>query len=74
MKNYTHIKTNCPECKTNQIYYDSRHDETFCNNCGLILQDNTLTLITSVIGEEKKKEMSLRKLWHKRIKINGVKK
>lgn len=70
MNNYRQIQTTCPECKSNHIYYDSRHDETFCNTCGLIIQDNTLTLITSVIKEETHREQRLRKLlWHKYIHI-----
>lgn len=73
MTTHRHIQQICTECKSNQIYYDSRHDETFCNNCGLILQDTRLKLITDYIQEEKKKEMNLRKLWHRRIQINRVK-
>ena len=67
MNNYRQIQTTCPECKSNHIYYDSRHDETFCNKCGLILQDNRLTLITDAIQEEQLKEQRLREaLWHRR--------
>ena len=67
--NYIHIKTNCPECKNHKVLHDPEHMETYCTHCGLILQDTRLTLITSVIGEEKKKEMALRQLWHRRIQI-----
>ena len=74
MNNDRQINTNCPECKSTHIYHDSRHDETFCNNCGLIIQDNTLTLITSVIAEETIKEQRLRKLlWHRHITLKGEK-
>ena len=66
MTTYRKVNTTCPECKSNNILKDTVHDETFCNNCGLIIQDNTLTLITNVIREETQKEQRLRKLlWHK---------
>lgn len=69
MTTYRIIRTTCPECKSDKILYDIFHDETFCNHCGLILQDNTRYLITDAIHEEKTKEKQLRKLHHKRIKI-----
>ena len=65
--NFKTIKTTCTECKSNTILYDTVHNETFCNKCGLILQDNRLTLITDAIQEEQLKEQRLREaLWHRR--------
>ena len=69
MNNYIIIKTNCPECKSEHILHDNKHDETFCNNCGLILQDNTLFLITTALQEDHNKERWLRKLHHRRYKL-----
>ena len=67
--NYKIIRTHCPECKSNKILYDNFHDETFCNHCGLILKDNTLTLITTIIQEDKEKEKGIRRLHYKKRKI-----
>ena len=74
MTTYKKVNTQCPECKTTNILKDTVHDETFCNTCGLIIQYNTLTLITSVIAEETSKEQRLRKLlWHRHITLKGEK-
>ena len=67
--NYITIKTTCPECKSEHILHDTFHNETFCNNCGLILQDNSLSLITDLMQAEKEKEKTIRKLHHKKIKF-----
>ena len=64
---YRRIKTTCPECKSDNILYDNFHDETFCNHCGLILQDNRLSLITELMREDKERERAIRRLHHKRL-------
>ena len=70
MNNYKHIQTVCPECKnTETIYYDSFHDETFCNKCGRILKDNSIFLITTALQEDHNKERGIRKLHHRRYKL-----
>ena len=69
---FRHIQTTCKECKSEHIYYDSFHDETFCNRCGLILQDNHLTLMTEAMAEDKAKEKAIRKLHYKKY-IHGAK-
>ncbi len=65
--NYKIIRTHCPECKSNKILYDNFHDETFCNTCGLILQDNQLTLISEAMAEDKAKEKAIRRLHYKKM-------
>ena len=32
----------CSECFSNELVYDERRDETYCNECGLILKDSTM--------------------------------
>jgi hypothetical protein len=36
-KNIKGIKV-CHECKSNNIKYDNKHDEIYCDNCGLVLR------------------------------------
>lgn len=31
----------CRECFSDELVYDERRDETYCNECGLILKDHT---------------------------------
>ena len=64
--NYIIIKTHCPECKTEQVLYDTFHNETFCNKCGLILKDNSLSLITDLMQEDRDKERAIRRLHYKK--------
>ena len=49
---YTYIDTVCPECKNNKILRDNHRQETYCTQCGYIIQDNTLKLITQAIQED----------------------
>jgi transcription initiation factor TFIIIB Brf1 subunit/transcription initiation factor TFIIB len=67
--NYITIKTTCPECKSEHILHDTFHNETFCNSCGLILQDNSLSLITDLIMEDKLKEKAIRRLHYRKLKL-----
>lgn len=69
MNTWKTIQTHCTECKSDKVYHDPIHNITFCNNCGLILIDNTKrTYVTEVIRETREKESRLRKcLWHRRI-------
>ena len=69
MPTYRKIQTNCKECKSAEIYYDHFHDETFCNTCGLILQDTQIHLLSDLITEIKKEEKTIRQLHYKRIKL-----
>ena len=64
---YTIIDTVCPECKHNIILRDNTREETYCTRCGLIIQDNTLTLISNAINEAQRKDKFIRSLWKKKI-------
>ena len=54
--NYTTIQTVCPDCENNHILKDNIRQETYCTHCGLILEDQTIPSITSLIKISQKKE------------------
>ena len=51
--NYTTIRTACPECKTQPVIRDNVRLETYCPQCGLILQDQTIPSIIDEIRQNK---------------------
>ena len=63
--NYKHIETTCPECHNNDILVDSFHQETYCTQCGLVLQDTSITSYVQIIEYETFKEHHIRSLWKK---------
>jgi transcription initiation factor TFIIIB Brf1 subunit/transcription initiation factor TFIIB len=66
--NHKRIQVSCPDCKNNPCIVDNHREETYCPVCGLILQDNTLPSITSIIEEVNKDDMKIREvLWRRRL-------
>ena len=63
--NNKHINIICPECKSDNILKDDFHQETYCTNCGLVLQDTTIFKITRAIEAEERKNRHLNRLWRK---------
>lgn len=61
--NNKHINIICPECKSEDILIDDFHQETYCTQCGLVLQDNTIFKVTLIIEAEEKKNTQLQDLW-----------
>ena len=73
--NYRHVQTNCPECKSDNIIVDPFHQETYCTQCGLILQDNTIFKITTVLQKEQDRNRWLNQFWkttNKKIKFKEM--
>ena len=66
MKNYPQSTLKCPECHTNKhSLYDPERNETFCTQCGLILQDNTIQGALTDYHQDKYKEKYIRSIWYK---------
>ena len=63
--NYTYINTVCPDCKGTHIIRDNHRQETYCNHCGYIIQDNTLFQITTVLNHETHRNIWLNQFWKK---------
>ena len=54
--NYTTIETVCPECKTQPVIRDNIRQETYCNKCGLVIEDQTIPSITTIISQREKQK------------------
>ena len=67
-RNYTKVDTTCPQCHSSQIWHDNHRQETYCNNCGLILTDNSIFNILDVLSQEQAKNIRVNKFWRK---VNG---
>ena len=65
MSTYKHVQTTCPECKHDIILHDEHRQETFCEKCGLIIHDNTIFKITTVIEREENRNKWLNDFWRK---------
>jgi hypothetical protein len=68
--NNKHINVICPECKSNQILVDDFHKETYCTQCGLVLQDTTIFKVTRLIMAEEAKNRQLNNLWRSITNVN----
>ena len=69
-KNYRKVETICPKCKADTILNDPNREETYCTECGYILQDNSILLITQAIEEDLHDIKFIRDLWRKKRKKN----
>lgn len=66
--NHKRIQVSCPDCKQNPCIIDSHRQETYCPQCGLILQDNTLPSIMAIIEKENEEDKKIREvLWRRRL-------
>ena len=71
--NYTQVDTVCPECHSPHILRDNQREETYCTNCGLILNDNSIFNILTVLLQEQNKNIRLNQFWKRRNKRNKKK-
>lgn len=69
-KNYRKVNTVCPLCKGDHVLYDEHRQEIYCTQCGYVIQDNTLLLITQAIEENLRDIKFIRDLWRKKRKKN----
>lgn len=54
--NLKHTKGTCPFCNTSEsVVYDEFHGETFCEQCGYVLQNSTRKSIVELSEEAKNK-------------------
>lgn len=67
-KNYRKVNTVCPLCKGDKVLHDEHRQETYCTQCGYIIQDNTILLITTAINEDLKEIKFIRNLWKRKLK------
>ena len=72
--NFKHTTIVCPECKNTNILIDDYHQETYCTQCGLIINDNTIFQITSILEQEEEKNRQVNRLWRKVHNVNIFKK
>ena len=63
--NYIKVDTVCPECHSDKIWRDNQREETYCNECGLILNDNTIFNILTILTEEQTKNQRVNQFWKK---------
>jgi transcription initiation factor TFIIIB Brf1 subunit/transcription initiation factor TFIIB len=66
--NYKKVDTICPYCKSSKILMDLHRQETYCNNCGYILNDTSIFNILDVLSQEQAKNIRVNKFWRK---VNG---
>lgn len=62
---YKKVNTVCPKCKSHEVWRDNHREETYCNHCGLIIQDNSLFKITEVLTYEQNRNLWLNRFWRK---------
>ena len=63
MKNHKSINNPCPECKHPVTYMDPLHGEIYCQQCGLVIQDQSIFSIVKYISSIENKEKYLQGLW-----------
>ena len=61
-KNYKHVDLPCPECEGIEVLFDPIHGETFCDKCGLVIQDTILINEQLVDDDEQKKPVLVRNI------------
>ena len=67
--NFKHRKEYCHNCQTDEhVLYDNHLEEVYCTKCGTVLIDTTITLISTIINEDKRREKFIRDLWRKKRK------
>ena len=67
-KNYRKVNTVCPLCKGDHVLHDEHRQETYCTECGYIIQDNSILLISAAIRQDLKEVKFIRDLWRKKRK------
>ena len=51
-KNYKHVDITCPECERTNVVYDPTKAETFCNHCGLVIQEAVPVIERRLLSHE----------------------
>ena len=63
--NYKRVDTTCPECHSTKIWKDNHRQETYCNECGYILNDTSIFNILTILTEEQTKNQRVNQFWKK---------